>query len=48
MVPSKEKFVNDIMFAIKNIMFSIINSSEILDYQGILRDFEKYGLNLIE
>jgi hypothetical protein len=48
MVPTKEKFIDDLMQSIKNITYCITNSSEILDYQGILMDFEKYGVNLIE
>jgi hypothetical protein len=48
MLPNKEKFVNDIISSILNMSKLIINASRVLDFEGILRDFEKYGYSLIK
>jgi hypothetical protein len=48
MVPTTEKFLNDLMNVINKISKSIINASTILDFEGTLKDMEKYGFNLIK
>ena len=48
MVPTTEKFIHDIMLVVNKISKSIIRSSKILDFEGTLKDMEKYGFNLIE
>jgi hypothetical protein len=48
MVPSKDYFISEIINSISNIGKSIVNSSKIVDFEGKIRDIEKYGHNLIE
>ena len=48
MAPTTEKFLNDIMNIVGRITKTIINSSKILDFEGTLKDMEKYGFDLIE
>lgn len=48
MLPTREKFVEDIMGIVNRITRSIINASKILDLEGVLRDMEKYGFNIIK
>lgn len=47
MVPSKPAFVSQIMNAVRKICESIENASRIIDFRGSLKDFEKYGFNLL-
>lgn len=48
MVPTTEKFLLNIMNVVNKISKSILNASRILDFEGTLKDMEKYGFNLIE
>lgn len=48
MSPSKEVFIEEITYAIQSIGRCMIKSSEIIDLQGMLRDIEKYGFQVIE
>ncbi len=46
MIPNRNKFLNDIMRSIEHILEQIIENSKILDFEGSLRDIEKYGFKL--
>ena len=46
MVPKKNQFFNEITKSIQNIERNIIKSSKILDFEGPLRDVEKYGFKI--
>jgi len=48
MVPTTETFLTNLMNIVNKISKSIINASRILDFDGTLKDMEKYGFNLIE
>lgn len=48
MVPSTEVFVSEIVKCIKRILNAIIFASQIIDYEGIIKDKEKYGRALIK
>jgi hypothetical protein len=46
MLPFKEKFEYDIMSSVYKIEEQIIDYSTILDFEGTLRDVEKYGFKI--
>lgn len=46
MLPRKNIFINEIMKSIKNVEQNIINTSKVLDFEGSLRDLEKYGFKI--
>lgn len=48
MIPFKEVFVSKIMDCISKIGKSVINASKLIDFEGVLRDVEKYGFSLIK
>ena len=48
MVPSHDHFVNEIMRCIKRMLNYIIDTSQIIDFEGTLKDNEKYGHFLIK
>lgn len=47
MLPTKQAFASQIMNAVKKICLSIENASRVIDFRGSLKDFEKYGFNLL-
>ncbi len=46
MLPTKERFIAEIMNSVNKITDLIIDSCSILDFEGILRDEEKYGFKV--
>lgn len=46
MLPFKERFEHEIMSSIYKIEDQIIDYSTILDFEGPLRDIEKYGFKI--
>ena len=47
MLPTKQAFVSQIMNAVSKITQSMVNASKVIDFRGSLKDFEKYGFNLL-
>ena len=43
MLPSKERFEQEITNSMRKIVEQIIENSKILDFEGSIRDVEKYG-----
>jgi hypothetical protein len=48
MVPSTELFIHDIVKCIKQMLNYILNAAKIIDFEGAIKDHEKYGHHLIE
>ncbi|RNA21294.1 dynein heavy chain domain-containing 1-like [Brachionus plicatilis] len=48
MVPNADIFVIDIMKCIKRMLNAVIYASQIIDYEGTIKDKEKYGKTLID
>ena len=48
MQPGKEQFVSDFMVNVDSMVKIMVDSSKILDYEGVVNDFEKYGGSLSE
>ena len=46
MFPSSEKLVEEMARAMKRVETTILDASRILDFEGSLRDVEKYGYNV--
>lgn len=46
MLPFKERFEQEIMNSMHKIVEQIILNSQILDFEGSLRDIEKYGFKI--
>lgn len=46
MWPSKDKYILTIVGAFTNVSTSIINASNIVDFEGCLRDIEKFGFKI--
>ncbi|CAF0731757.1 unnamed protein product, partial [Brachionus calyciflorus] len=47
MLPNQNTFVNEIMKSIRKMLNAIIYASKIIDFEGTLKDNEKYGYSLI-
>ena len=46
MLPFKEKFEHEITNSLLSIVEQIISNSSILDFEGSMRDVEKYGYKI--
>ncbi len=48
MLPNREKFVREVMNSVRKIKSDMMEASRIIDFEGALRDVEKYGFNVKE
>ena len=46
MIPSKDKFIDQIMNTVNQMELSIVDASKIIDFEGVIRDEEKYGFKI--
>lgn len=46
MYPSKNRYLSTIVGAVVNVSRTIVHSSKILDFKGVMRDIEKYGFKV--
>ena len=46
MLPKKEAFVSQVMHSVHRIEDDIVAACQMIDFNGVLRDVEKYGFSI--